>query len=217
MDRWTFTPSCLMLAAAAFGLLAHLSLARAQTGACPDLEHRFDTTGSELAAPQVSALLFSAADNGCEALARRLLEAGASVQAQDREGSMALIHAAKAGHAAMVDLLVARGADVNQRNIKGATPLYVAAENNRARAAQALLDHGADVNLPGRSNVSALSAAAFNGNDKIVDLLVTKGADVHLQDFDRQDRHHLRGGSRFRTNRRTPTSRGRGRQCALRQ
>jgi ankyrin repeat protein len=181
MNLRKMTELRLAFAAACLILIAPMP-ARAEAGACADLERRFEAGRSELAAPQVSALLFGAADNGCATLAQRLLEAGASVQAQDREGSMALIHAARAGHAPMIKLLLDHGADVNQRNIKGATPLYIAAENNRERAAQELLDQGADVNLPGRSNVSALSAAAFTGNGKIVDLLIGRGADIHWQD-----------------------------------
>ena len=182
MDLRKLTGLRLPFAAACLILITPMPTARAETGACAELEHRFEAGRSELAAPQVSALLFGAADNGCDALAQRLLEAGASVQAQDREGSMALIHAARAGQSAMIKLLLDHGANINQRNIKGATPLFVAAENNRVRAAQDLLDHGADVNLPGRSNVSALSAAAFAGSGKIVDLLIARGADVQWQD-----------------------------------
>jgi ankyrin repeat protein len=53
-------------------------------------------------------VLFAAADSGCLPLARRLLDAGASLAARDRLGAMALARAARAGHVALVDFLVAR-------------------------------------------------------------------------------------------------------------
>ena len=53
---------------------------------------------------QLSLLLFSAADSGCVPLARRLIDAGASLAARDRLGAMALARAARAGHVALVEL-----------------------------------------------------------------------------------------------------------------
>ena len=55
-------------------------------------------------------------------LARALLAAGASLEARDRLGAMALARAARAGHVALVELFLARGAAIDARNLFGAYP-----------------------------------------------------------------------------------------------
>ena len=54
---------------------------------------------------------------------RRLLDAGASLEARDRLGAMPLAHAARAGHVALVELFLANGAPIDARNLAGATAL----------------------------------------------------------------------------------------------
>lgn len=155
----------------------------ADASTCDDLARQFETRRATLEPPQISAALFAAADNGCDALASRLLDGGASVAARDRMGGTALTHAARGGHEAVVRLLLARGAEINLRAVDGATPLFVAAEQNRVQAAEALIERGADVNLTGRAGVTPLGAAAFQGSLKLVDLLLTHGADPSSRDL----------------------------------
>jgi len=143
---------------------------------CAELERRLDLSGPEATAMQLSLLLLSAADSGCVPLARRLIDAGASLVARDRLGAMALARAARAGHVALVELFLARGAAIDARNLFGATALYAATENERRATVALLIANKADVNLPGRSGVTPLAAAAFKGNDRIVDLLIAGGA-----------------------------------------
>ena len=161
---------------------APVRAATPDAAACSDILRRFESQKADLQAPQVSALLFSAADNGCDAVALRLIEGGASVAARDRLGGTALTHAARGGHAAVIKVLVQHGADIDQRTVADSTPLYVAAEQNRLEAAEALIGLGANAALPGRSGVTPLSAAAFNGSDKIVELLLAHGADPKQRD-----------------------------------
>ncbi len=150
--------------------------------ACATLAAQYEARHAELEQPQISAALFAAADNGCEALAAKVLDGGASVAARDRIGGTALSHAARGGHEALIRLMVAHGADVNLRNVEGSAPLYVAVEQNRLKAASALIDVGADVNLPGRAGVTPLAAAAYNGSGPLVELLLKHGADPSLRD-----------------------------------
>src|SRR4051794_32931717 len=112
---------------------AATGIARADEAACQDLERRFETARRDLSSLQVNSFLFSAADNGCSALSERLVEAGGSVQARDREGATVLSHAARAGSLPGVKTLLGHGADPNQRNLQGSTPLFLAIENNRAK------------------------------------------------------------------------------------
>jgi ankyrin repeat protein len=126
--------------------------------------------------------LFSAARAGCEPLARRLLAAGASLEARDRIGALPLTHAARSGHLAMVALFLEAGSPINARSIAGATALYAAAENERPSTVGILLAKGADPNLAAGSGVTPLAAAAYKGNDRVVELLLTHRADPNVVD-----------------------------------
>jgi uncharacterized protein len=172
-----FVPSVFALAACALAFPAAAAPAQpAGPPSCAELERRLALSGPEATAMQLSLLLFSAADSGCVPLARRLIDAGASLAGRDRLGAMALARAARAGHVALVELFLARGAAIDARNLFGATALYAATENERRATVALLLANKADPNLPGRSGVTPLAAAAFKGNDRIVDLLIAGGA-----------------------------------------
>jgi len=179
--RRTHTLAGAALSAALVSWAATPALA-ADATTCAALTARYETRRVGLEPPQVSAVLFAAAEDGCDALAERVLDAGASVAARDRTGGTALTHAARGGHVASIKLLVARGADVDLRNVEGSTPLFVAVELNRLEAAEALIGLGAKVNLPGRAGVTPLSAAAFNGSARLVEALLVHGADPAARD-----------------------------------
>src|SRR5262249_35264772 len=101
---------------------------------CAELERRLDRSGPEATAMQLSLLLLSAADSGCVPLARRLIDAGASLEARDRLGAMALARAARAGHVALVELFLARGAALVARHLFGRTrPLPARGDGRRGR------------------------------------------------------------------------------------
>jgi ankyrin repeat protein len=149
---------------------------------CRELERRFEQTKADATSAQLNLALFAAADSGCVPLARRLIAAGASLEARDRLGAMALARAARAGHVPLVELFLAQGAAIDARNLMGATALYGAAENERQATVALLLAKGADPNLPGRSGVTPLAAAAFKGNGRIADQLIARGADPNAVD-----------------------------------
>jgi ankyrin repeat protein len=149
---------------------------------CRELERKFDLLKSDIASTQLSLLLFAAADSGCVPLSRRLLDSGASLEARDRLGAMALARAARGGHVALLELFLTQGAPIDARNLAGATALYGAAENQRQASVALLLAKGADPNLPGRSGVTPLAAAAFAGSDRIVEVLLGRGARPDMVD-----------------------------------
>jgi uncharacterized protein len=149
---------------------------------CRELERRLDLIKPEAKSTELNLVLFAAADSGCLPLARRLLDAGASLAARDRLGAMALARAARAGHVALVDFLVARGAPLDARNLAGATALYAAVENERQASVAMLLARRADANLAGPSGVTPLAAAAFKGSGRILDQLIAAGADPDIVD-----------------------------------
>jgi uncharacterized protein len=148
----------------------------ADNAACLELEHQFEMVNRDASSLQINEVLFRACRKGCAPLARRLLDAGASVYARDRDGTMPLGYAAQSGQTAVVDLLLEQGAPIDARNLAGSTALYAAAENDRTAVVDRLLAKGADPNLAGRSGVTVLAAAAFKGNKPIVDSLLANGS-----------------------------------------
>jgi len=157
------------------GLAVHHS--GAAEGDCRPLEQNYAQAKAGITSIQLNALLFASAAKDCGAQARRLVAAGASLQARDRAGAMPLAHAARGGHVALTERFIADGAPIDARDLNGATALYAAAEAERPATVAALLSRGADPNLAGRSGVSPLAAAAFRGNDRIVEQLLARGAD----------------------------------------
>ncbi len=113
--------------------LALAPAAYANVRVCQEQDQAYEQIKRGAGPIEINNALFAAADKGCLQLAQRLLDDGASLEARDRLGRMALARAARAGHADIVDLFLARGAPVNARNIDGSTALFLAAEeDNRA-------------------------------------------------------------------------------------
>lgn len=75
---------------------------------------------------------------------RRLIEAGADLNAKDAWGSTPLIVAATFGSTAVARALIEAGADVHATNSDGATALHAAAFLCRTAIVRLLLDHGAN-------------------------------------------------------------------------
>jgi hypothetical protein len=96
------------------------------------------------------------------AVARTLIEAGASVTALDVSGSTPLHYAAAEGSLLMVRLMVraAGKAEVNRPNeVEGCTALHIAARFNKAQVASYLLAQGAKRGLADRHGRTALRVA----------------------------------------------------------
>src|SRR2546430_529840 len=111
----------LTLTIAFAALLAAVPALAAENAACREIERRYEQIKSEITSVQLNALLFQAADKGCEPFMRALLAAGAAVEARDRLGAMPLATAARAGHIALVDLLLEKGAAIDARNLAGSS------------------------------------------------------------------------------------------------
>jgi ankyrin repeat protein len=166
------------------GLLLPASIAPAFANAkvCRSQEQRYEQIERGATTLEINAALFSAADKGCVELAKRLLDAGASLDARDRIGARPLAHAATAGEVEMVALLLDRGASIDAQDLEGSSALSQAAENGRLSVVQLLAQRGANVNLPGRTGITPLEAAAYMGSVPIVEFLTEKGADPKIVD-----------------------------------
>ena len=130
---------------------------------------------------QINNLLFEAARKGCVSALDTLLKSGASLQARDRIGNVALAIAARMGRLAFAKALLgaqtpADGDQLDRANVAGSTPLIQAAQANRIAVAEMLVEAGAQVDAVNRQGETALSAAAFNGNAELAQMLIARKA-----------------------------------------
>ncbi|KAJ1483760.1 ankyrin repeat-containing domain protein, partial [Baffinella frigidus] len=90
--------------------------------------------------------LHIAAQHGREGTVRLLLDRGADVSAESRDGDTPLHDVARdSGHEGVARALIHKGADVEKGNTAGLTPLHKAAIFGNEVVAVLLLEHGADV------------------------------------------------------------------------
>jgi ankyrin repeat protein len=132
----------------------------------------------------------TAARTGRVAAVRRLVDAGAKVDAADRKGQTALMWAAADGHAEVVEALIKAGADPDARLKSGFTPMLFAAREGRIGVVKALVRAGVAVDeaAGSKSNgqgpnhgLTALCVAVENGHFELALELVKAGADPNDQ------------------------------------
>jgi len=144
---------------------------------CDQLQQRHVVNRNQLDSRTLNFFLFDAAERGCMDLLQRFLDLGASVEARDKAGNIALQIAARSGERKAVGLLLARGSDLHHTNLAGSTALLQATMAERRRVAKILLRAEADPNARNTQGITPLAAAAFNGSDRMVDMLLQAGAD----------------------------------------
>jgi ankyrin repeat protein len=157
--------------------------------------------GSAGAAAQESAPLVDAGDGTTPlhwavyrnevAEVKRLIAAGADVNAQNDYGATPLSEAAVAGNVEVIDRLLKAGAKVDAANADGQTALMIVARTSNVEAAKLLLKRGAKVDQRETwRNQTALMWAAAEGQPAMVRLLVRAGADANARslenNFERQ-------------------------------
>ena len=135
----------------------------------------FGLAGSAVAAEK--AALADAAEQRNAALFRKLLDAGADVNATQVDGMTALHWAVYNDDVATARMLVRAGAKVSAANRYGVPALSLASTNGNAEMVKLLLEAGADAKaaLPGGETV--LMTAARAGNLDTVKALLARGAD----------------------------------------
>lgn len=124
--------------------------------------------------------LMRAARAGDVAGVRALIDAGATVDAEDSRGNTALRYAVEHGGVEVVRLLLREPAKagVNSTTVLGETPLMAAAEMASSEVVQMLLAAGADPTLKDRVKATALHHAAIHGNVGAIEILCKAGLDV---------------------------------------
>ena len=114
--------------------------------------------------------------------ARKLIKAGANVEAKNALGVMPLWLACTNGNAEMIELLVDAGANVNEPLETGETPLMTASRTGSFNSVKVLLTAGAEVDAiePIRKQTALMWALGESHTD-IAKTLVAAGADINVE------------------------------------
>ena len=136
--------------------------------------------------------LKDAAANGRSNCVKKLLDAGADVNASSKyDKQTALILAVAKGFFECVELLIQAGADLNAAPQYGSTAIIAASQylNHRTeknvdhgKCIELLIGAGTDVNKRDRDGRTTVAFAADCGRDDVLKSLITAGADVHAAD-----------------------------------
>lgn len=118
----------------------------------------------------IDEMLIVAADENDTQEAKRLIEAGAKVNAKE---GRALINATSNNNIELTQMLIEAGADVSARNSE---VLRIAVRNNNIELTRMLIEAGADVNA---GNSETLRIAVMNSNMQLTKMLIEAGANVN--------------------------------------
>ena len=113
-----------------------------------------------------------------------LIENGADVNAQDKEGFTPLMMAAVTGNTDAIKRLIAAGADVERAENQGWTALTFAATVGKVEAVRELIAAGANVNAKGSTGGTAIVFSADFGYNDISKMLLDAGADPNVKETD---------------------------------
>ena len=139
--------------------------------------------GTPEAREDVDLELIEAAGQGDLEAVQRLLQQGASVDAQDEFGRTALVAAAYSNHLDVVDALIAAGADVNTKDDTQQSAYLISTSEGYVELLQRTLQAGADVHSLDSYNGTGLIRAADRGHVEIIrELLKT---DININHVNR--------------------------------
>lgn len=119
--------------------------------------------------------------NGNLSLVKRFLNAGGSIDKQDKEGYTLLHYAVMRDRRDLMKFLIENGASININDQRDATPLYYAVFSGLWDAAELLIENGAAINRQDKEGRSLLHYASISSFEKSK-FLVDHGASIKLQD-----------------------------------
>ncbi|MBR4984716.1 MAG: ankyrin repeat domain-containing protein [Proteobacteria bacterium] len=109
--------------------------------------------------------------NNYEDNIKALLQAGAEVNAKDKNGKTALMYAADSGNDETIKALLQAGAEVNAKDKNGKTALMYAASTGNEDAIEALVKAGADLSASDNKGKTVKACAAESRNEDAAKLL----------------------------------------------
>ncbi|CAE7647017.1 UACA [Symbiodinium microadriaticum] len=115
---------------------------------------------------------------------RKLLDAGAPLEAISGKGRTALACAAVADDEESARLLLDKGAQLEALDDSGRTPLALAAAYGNFALVRFFVEAGANIEARDNGKMTALLWASVNGNEDVVRFLLDNGADIHAEDED---------------------------------
>ena len=139
--------------------------------------------------------LHLAGQMGHAKISRFLLERGADVTAQDKNGSTPLHLSSQCEQLEVVVMLIEHGADVTAQNEDRSTPLHLALLRHHAEIASMLIKCGADVTAQNEDGLAPSHLASEWGQEwgevEVAGMLIERGADVTARNMDRSTPLHI--------------------------
>jgi uncharacterized protein len=121
--------------------------------------------------------MIPAAERGELVKVRRLLAAGARINARDQRGRTALLAATHRNRVEVARFLIQEGADVNAKDFIQDTPFLFAGAEGRVEILKMTLAAGADLKDTNRYRGTALIPAAHHGHVEAVKVLLATAID----------------------------------------
>ena len=140
--------------------------------------------GSEIFGRSRQTALHLMAGQGCCNSVRKLVAAGANIEARDKQENTPLHLAGTNGHTATVCTLVALGADVCARNKQGETALHLAAKNGHSETVAQLVRCGVPGEAQDAKGRTALLVAIKCGFTDVAQQLSRVGTGQNAPDHD---------------------------------
>ncbi|CAN9256395.1 unnamed protein product [Alternaria alternata] len=128
--------------------------------------------------------LYYAALLGLSAIAGKLLDQGAYVNAPGGRYGNALNAASLEGHKQVIRMLLDKGAEINGQGGDYVDALHLASLKGHEQVVKMLLNNGADVNAQCGHYDNALQAASSKGHERVVKMLLDKDAKVNMRGGD---------------------------------
>jgi 7,8-dihydropterin-6-yl-methyl-4-(beta-D-ribofuranosyl)aminobenzene 5'-phosphate synthase len=171
----------LTLAAFTFAGEIHEAVAQGQLQTVRELLKTSPQMANEVSERGFTALHL-ATNSAHIAIMKLLLDSGADINVEDRDGDAPVHWAAYAGQDEAMQLLLERKADSKARNRQGWTALMWTAARGHASTAELLVAAGLKVNTSDTKGSTPLHEAAVNGHNDVVKLLIAHGARVNATD-----------------------------------
>ena len=106
---------------------------------------------------------------------KRLIKAGAQIDAQDYQGATALHFASQYNFSSGLSFLLENQADINKKTLDGETPLHIAIQTNSHNTLKILLFHHADSTVYTKRGRSILHETAEYNNLETVQTIRSAG------------------------------------------